>query len=127
MVYLIYIDLTPGLENIYCTPTHRVIWETLNEHFLEWHGFLKRKQNYNLGFSVVTKRGVTKVEIRGPDIYRRKKDYEYAIYLPDEIKDLSAYIDFVFEGIKQVLSNFEVNPSDVDIIKFECRSKLALA
>ena len=126
-VYLAYMVLSPDLDNIYSTPTHRVIWETLNRHFLEWKGFFKRRNDYDLSFTVTMKRGVTKVEAKGPDISRKRKVYHYAIYIPEEIAGMSEYVDFIFEGIKQVLTNFGIQVTEVDEVKRECKSQLRLS
>jgi hypothetical protein len=119
-----YVILTPNLDNVYSTPTHKIIRAALNAHFVEWKGFHKRKPDYKLSFTIVTKQGVTQVEVKGPDISRRRKEYEYGIFLPEKINDMAEYVDFVFEGIKQVLSNFEVDPSEVEKIKLECKTGL---
>jgi hypothetical protein len=126
MIYVSYINLSPGLDNHYSASTHHVIWETLNKHSPEWAGFYKGRRDYNLSFTISTKNGVKETIARGPDIYRRDKEYHYAIYIPEKISDVSEYLDAVFQGVKQVLSNFDVQASDVEKIKLECKAKLEL-
>ena len=116
-----------GAKNPYHSETHRAIRETLNAYFPTWKGFLKRKPDYNLWSYVVAKQGVTNLEVKGPDISRRHKEYVYGIYLPEAIADVREYLDLVFAGIGQVVAGFRVGAEEVAQMKEECKAKLGLS
>lgn len=128
MLRITYFDFSAnvGLENHFSNATHRIIWEILNAHFPNWKGFRQRKQDYKLWFTLVTKKDVMHLEVKGPDISRRHKEYHYAIYLPENIADVNAYIDLVFQGFAQVLTEFDVSQDEIETIKQECKIRLNL-
>jgi hypothetical protein len=122
-----FTSLEWGAKNPYHSETHRAIRETLNAYFPTWKGFLKRKPDYDVWFYAVSKQGVTNLEVKGPDISRRHKEYVYGIYLPEAIADVHEYLDLVFAGIGQVVAEFGVGAEEVAQMKEECKAKLGLS
>jgi hypothetical protein len=70
---------------------------------------------------------VTNLEVKGPDISRRHKEYVYGIYLPEAIADVHEYLDLVFAGIGQVVAGFGVGAEEVAQMKQECKARLGLS
>ncbi|MFD2520352.1 hypothetical protein [Emticicia soli] len=126
-LYISYINLSPGLKNPYDLLSHKELIKPLRENFFKWHAFFdKYGSDYSLGFFITTMVGTNQLEIKKPSISKKMKIVEYAIFLPDEIKDLNNYIDLVFEGISIVLEKFSISENEVTSMKIQCKTELNL-
>jgi len=108
MVLIAYIELTPGLENKFSTPAHHPLVKVLRTHENEWISFYQKHPDFSLGFTVVTKGGIKELEVKGPTVFRKLKNVDYSIFLPEDIQNMSDYLDNVFKGINQVLEKYNV-------------------
>ena len=124
-VYVTYVGLTPGLENIYHDFTHDAIVNCLREHFDSWQGFFSKYDNYSLGFYVVTKKGIAVLETKGPSISKKMQIADFSIFLPEIIDNQDHYIDLVFQGISIILLKYNVSIDEVMSIKLECKKELS--
>ncbi len=58
MIYLSYINLTPGLGCKYSSLAHHPLIKVLRGHLKDWTGFFKEHPNYSLELSVATKKDI---------------------------------------------------------------------
>lgn len=125
MLYLSYLDLSPELNNTFARETHQVVINLLRREFDSWDGFSTKYDGFDLGFIVVTKKGISKLEVHGPSISKKSKLVDYSIFLPEILSDLLQYIDLIFEGFNQVVSNFGVDGDSIMSLKNQCKDELA--
>lgn len=126
ILYLSYINLTPGLQNRFSDSTHKIVIEVLRRKFETWTGFFDKYTSWNLGYIITTKKGVEELEVKGPTIFKRDKLVDYTIFLPDVNYSLEEYIEFVFKGIAVSLKEYGVEDSAVILMREECRRDLNL-
>lgn len=124
ILYLSYINLTPGLQNRFSDSTHKAVIEVLRKNFETWTGFFDKYIDWNLGYIVTTKKGIEELEVKGPTIFKRDKLVDYTIFLPDVNYSLGEYIDFVFKGIAVSLKEYEVEESAVILMREKCKKDL---
>ena len=123
-LFVTYVDITPNFGNPFSNFTHKVLVEKLRKHFARWDGFFEKYKDYSLGFIICTKYGTENLEIKGPSISRKLKIVDFSVFLPDEIKNESHYLDFVFSGIELALTEYKVLASEILDIKNECKREL---
>lgn len=112
MLYLSYINLTPGLENEFSTPSHHAIVNVLREHFNDWNGFFDKYPDYHIGLIVATKEGVGNVDIKGPTISKKIKRVDYSIFIPENTKNMKMYLDNFFNGLNIILENYNTKATE---------------
>ena len=112
MLYLSYIDLTPGLENLFSNTSHQALISFLRANFNNWTGFFQKYPDHSLGLIIVTKKGVNELSIKGPSISSKSKLVDYSIFLPEDIRNMNDYLDNVFMGLKTILKNYKVDESE---------------
>src|SRR5688572_23729096 len=112
MLYLSYMDLSPGHSNLYSGKSHQALIRALRNHFQDWTGFSSKFPDFSLGVIVVTKMGVAEIDIKGPSISKKHKVVDYSIFLPETIKDIEQYLDFVFTGLASILEKYGVNKTE---------------
>lgn len=127
MLYLSYIDLTPGLENRFCDSTHKAVIEVLRKYFVTWEGFFNKYPEHSLAYVVTTKKDIKELEVKGPTIFKKKRTVDYAIFLPNVAYTLEEYIDFVFRGIAISLKEFGVEENAIALMRGECKKTLNLS
>lgn len=119
-LFLSYANLTPGLKNKYSNSTHQLMIKKLRKYYLNWVGFSSKYPNSNIGFIVITKKGIKKLEIKGPSISKKYNIVDFSIFLPEVCVSLDEYIKLVFEGISLCLNMYDVNEIEVETIMNEC-------
>jgi hypothetical protein len=125
--YLSYINLTPNFENKFFHSNHKEIINILRKYFNTWEGFfIKYSPDFSIGFMVLRKEGTDKLIIKGPSISKKMKIVDFSIFLPDEIIDLSHYIDLIFEGFNLILCKYKVSETEVNKMKNECKKELSI-
>lgn len=112
MLYLSYIDLSPGLENKFSTTSHHPIINVLRRHFNDWTEFFAKHPDYSLGLIVATKAGIVDLNVKGPTISKKSKTVDYSIFIPQDIKDMNTYLDSVFEGLNIILKKYNITETD---------------
>jgi hypothetical protein len=126
MIYLSYINLTPGIKNNFSTQTHKTIFECFKNHNEIFEKFSKFHPEYSLGFTIVTKKDVSDLEIKGPTIMKKTKDIDYSIFLPDRNFNLDEYINLLFEGLGIALKKYDINDNQLLILRDECKRELGI-
>ena len=63
----------------------------------------------------------------GPSISKKMKITDFSIFLPDEVKDVKEYLDFVFEGIAIAMAKYDVSKDEFNQIKDECKHELGIS
>jgi hypothetical protein len=112
MVRLVYINLTPGLENSFIKLSHHPIINVLRTHEREWAGFYQKYPDYSLGLTVVTEKGVNALEVKGPTVSRKLKNIDYSIFLPENIQNMNDYLENIFNGVNTVLEQNNVTRTE---------------
>ena len=126
ILYLSYLNLTPGLTNQFSDESHQVVIRLLRKEFSSWSGFFSKYPDFDLGFIVVTKKNNQDLIVRGPAVSKKEKLIDYSIFLPEVLPDLSQYLDLIFEGFSKVVSNFGVDRNNIMRLKSQCKSELRL-
>lgn len=121
MLYLSYIDLTPGLENKFSTTSHHSVINVLRRHFDNWTNFFDKYPDHSLGLIVATKEGVTDLNVKGPTISKKSKTVDYSIFIPQDINDMTMYLDNIFKGLNIILKNYDIKEThalkaDIELI-----------
>jgi hypothetical protein len=124
LLYLSYIDLTPGLENPFSDLSHKIILAILREQFLKWSFFFTNYPDHSLGYIVTTRKETKVLEVKGPTIFKKKKVVDYSIFIPNSDYDINQYIDLVFEGIGISLKAYQVEEKQIILMREECKRKL---
>lgn len=130
-LFISYIILSPDLDNQFSDLTHKGIVEKLRNAFPNWKGFHKSFKDYNLGFTIVMDRGIDALQVKGPTIFRRTKDVDFSIFLPEKVEllnpdkyeDIEYYLDLIFSGLEIVLSQYDVRNEEIELIKNECKNE----
>jgi hypothetical protein len=131
MLYISYIDLSPGIDNPLIDGTHHVLVRRLRESFEGWTNFRHRYPDYDLGFIVSTRLGSSVVEVKGPTVSKRSKVVDFAIHLPAEIdrfspddpKDVCIYLSWILDGVGEALQQL-VDWAEIQTLKRNCADDL---
>ncbi|HEX8738059.1 MAG TPA: hypothetical protein VF721_22185 [Pyrinomonadaceae bacterium] len=132
ILYVSYLDLSVNLGNPFISLTHKPIVNRLRSRFLNWKGFFRKYENYNLGFIVATKRGIRELEVKGPSVSRKMKLVDFSIFLPEKVEalnpnkaeDINSYLDLVFLGISMALAKYQISKVEIEKINEECKREL---
>lgn len=85
--------------------------------------------NYALAFIISATQKSEHIEIFGPNIRYKAEEIEFAIHLPYretlDFKDCITFvIDNIFQGIKDVFNNYEINSSEIDTVMKNCINEI---
>lgn len=124
MLYITYLDLSPGLRNEFSILTHKIMIEPLRTVFEKCESFARDHPDYSIIFTISTKTEVSSLEVKGPSINKRSKNVSYVIFLPDRVVEVGEYIDLVFEGFRIVLAKYKVEKDQLFLIRDNCKKEL---
>jgi hypothetical protein len=94
-----------------------IVGMVLKSGGIEWH---------KLRFAKLALVGEDKLNIKGPSIFKKGKDVEYSIFLPEKIDGMNHYVDLVMEGVFLAVERYGVGPKEIEYIKNECKIELGL-
>lgn len=123
---IVHVDLSPELKNEFRKSVGLELSEILKRNFLSWKGFFDKFPNYSLCFYIVTKKEVEEIEIKGPGIFKKDKEIEYSLFMPNISYNILTYIDTIFEGLSRILENYGIEANDVKKMKQELLASLNL-
>jgi len=85
-----------------------------SKEFIEVYG-----EDYNIIFRMSAKTKITRPQIKGPSVFKKTKDVEYAIFLPhgggkdDDTKCHEKALDYLFESIVSILESLGIDATNV--------------
>ncbi|AFM02684.1 hypothetical protein Fleli_0186 [Bernardetia litoralis DSM 6794] len=122
---IVHVDLSPGLKNEFRKSVGFSLCEVLRNNFLSWKGFFKKYPNYSFCFYIITKNEVEEIEIKGPGIFKKDKEVEYSIFIPNRKYDLLSYVETVFDGLHKILSIYKVEENEIQEMKMQLLKSLS--
>jgi hypothetical protein len=125
-IQLSYFDLSPELHNPFDDISHSIILDSLNVHFTSEHELFKKIGGFNLALMVCTKLGTEELAVKGPGRSKKYQVVEYTIFLPDKIRDLRQYVEFVIQGAAQAISKYGDFGHEIAQVEIECTQALNL-
>lgn len=101
----------------------KLILELLNSEKYEG------KADYDLGIVIATGEKVKTLEVKGPDISKRYKTIDYAVWIPynsviESTNMLQSYIAYLFEGIENVFLKEEIKTDILPLLKKSVEEKV---
>lgn len=118
-IYMLYMNLSPGVENQFANKTHQCVVGVLRKHFPKWTDFHDKYEGYSLFFTIVTQKENLDLFLKDSKIRIKKKSIDFVIYMPNIDLNLFTYIKYLFEGIEISLINFEVSSKEIEQMKQE--------
>lgn len=111
----------PGYSFMVSFKIKKLIVAKINQEIFEnhWEG---QHITYQLNAVVATNSKTEMLNVMGPDIDKKRKMIDYAIWMPyksiaESDNYLKAYIDNLFIGLKEILNRCQINSDLLDNIK----------
>jgi len=91
--------------------------------------FIKNYENFDIGFTISTKKEVEYLYIQGPLIDKKEKEIYFTIWMPYEKIYLSenyieAYLDNLYEGIILGIKKYEIDTELINTKFLELKSEI---